>query len=348
MALRTTFSLLSTIHASAADIATSQGYVSITTAPTMKYSLIDKAGLAGVGPQHSIPELASNWTITPAAAVAGGVYSFQLSQYLPLYGYIAQEVASYTATAADTTTTITLALYNQLLLFKDLNLTLTNNGTSLTVAGVAVATTSVTPGAPVVTIAALSNITASQNFAGSSTAQTAVRAGSVTNAGPAVFTATSHGLTVGQVISLSGITDSSTGNATVLNGTWTVTAVTTNTFTINNLALPGSTVTLTAAVLTIQPTQALGTYAAIAQQVDPSTFQSLGFSTGTTYSQITFLYSARSISDVGGNIDTETNQHTLFYAEGVTNYSAFQTALLNLVQDLTSGGAANPVNFALV
>lgn len=53
---------------------------------------------------------------------------------------------------------------------------------------------------------------------------TAATAGSTT-----VYTAASHGFTVGQVVNVSGITWTGTGNG--MNGTYSVTAVTTNTFT---------------------------------------------------------------------------------------------------------------------
>jgi len=342
--LRTTYSLLSTFASNdtnAGDIVQSQGVVYITNVPAMKYSLITSAGLAGFGPQYSVLEYASNWTITPAAAVAGSVYSFGITQYSPLYGKTFYEVASYTAIAGDTTTTICVALTAILNAFKDLSLTVTNNGTTITVAGVAVASTSLTPGAPVVTLNALSNITATQNY---TNANTALQGGSVTNAAPAVFTAVAHGFVKGQVITIAGVTGS-----TGYNGTWTVTAATSNTFTINNLTALGSSATFTNATVVAQPTQASGTYAAIALQVDPITFTALGFSTGNTYTQIQFIYSARSISDVGGNIDTETNAHTLFYQEGAANYSTFNTRLLTLIQDFIAGGTtADPLNASLV
>lgn len=90
----------------------------------------------------------------------------------------------------------------------------------------------------------------------------------------------------------------------------------------------------TLAVVTGTPgVAAKGTYAAlVAQGVTDAV-------AGHTYNQITFTYKNESDGTVNGNISTSVNQHVLYVYASATNFSDFNTRMLEVVASFPAGGS---------
>lgn len=104
-----TYSLLQTIAAAAADIVSSSGNVAITGCPTFAYE-----GISSLVRVPSVAETLQISTINPVAAAAAAVYSGYIKQYDIINNTYFEATFRYTATAADSVTTIATAIKREL------------------------------------------------------------------------------------------------------------------------------------------------------------------------------------------------------------------------------------------
>jgi hypothetical protein len=342
---RTTYSVLSTIQASAADITQTAGVLGITGCPPMKYSLIRNAGN---GYMKKVTEYVGSITVTPTAANSS-TYTLVITQYNAVIGRTVTEQVSYTTAASgDTATTICNAWRAQLALFSDLK-----------VAGTGTATLIITATASVRS-AVFNVVSIAGNTSVASTAANYAAIVSSTNATPTVVTTAANTWVVGQLITISEHLVNTAANGTFLitatNGTTTVTLG--NQYTGADIAgngvggATGNVAHGSFAVLAAPSTtnvsagnQSRGAYSdLIAAGVSASLISS-----SKTYNTIVFDYGAKSSNTVGGATSEEENIHTLYVQDDATNFSAFATRINEIVLDYTaSATTADPKNAQLV
>lgn len=343
--LRTSYSVLSTIAASAADIVTAGGYFSITGVPRIKYSQVNNAGFGYV---LKATEYVGSITTTPTVSV-GVPNTLVITQFVGSLGKTVSEVVSYTPITGDTATIVCNAWRAQLALYSDLK-----------VAGTGTATFIVTATATTVANsyrAAIINVTSTSGT--NSVAVTAADTGAVsaaTNATPVVITVAAGTYVVGQVVTSAGQATNTAANGTFLitatNGTTTVTLG--NIYTGADIAGNGATGTGTlthgsfgvaASPSTTNVSagnQSRGAYwDLVAAGVDATLLTS-----GKTYNQTIFQYYTR---EGGALVETAISQHTLYVQDDATNFANFATRMGTLLADYAVGGTtADPINLALV
>lgn len=343
--LRTSYSVLSTIAASAGDITQSQGYLSITGCPTIKYDQINNAGF---GYTLKLAEFLGSITVTPTATV-GVPSTLVITQYRGDLGKVVMEVVSYTPVSGDTATIVATAWRAQLALYKDLNVTGSGTSTFIVAANASSATTGLF-GSAIINVTSTSGV----NTVAPTVAAIAVT-GATTATPIVVSTSTTTDVVAGQSVFLSGV-----GGMPEANGAFIVgTVVGSTSFGILNYYTGANTVgvgTYTSGGLHVQGTvgattsttnvssggQSRGAYwDLVAVGVDPSLL-----TIGKTYNQIIFQYK----TNEGGDILTPSiNQHTLYVQDDATNFAAFKTRIVEITNDYAASSTnADPANLSLI
>lgn len=349
--LRTSYAVLSTILASAADITQSAGVLSITNCVPMKYSQIVNAGFGYVLPATEYP---GSITVTPSAITAGVPNTLIIMQYVGgtvgstvQEGQMVQVVLSYTPVTGDTATIVCNAWRAQLLLSKSLQVAGTGTGTFILTANTSTATNPYQ--------AAIINV---QSTSGTNSVAltTTVSVTSSTDATPIVVTTAASTYAVGQIISITGHTTNVAANGTFLitatNGTTTVTLgdINTGADVAGSGAGAGAGGTLSFGVFAAGTSttnvssgnQSRGAYwDLVSVGVDPTLLTS-----GKIYNQIIFTYRTTE----GGDILTEAvNSQTLYVQSDATNFSAFKTRMIEITKDYSaSATTADPKNLSLI
>ncbi len=337
--LRTQNAVLATLLASAGDITTSQGFVSITGLSPMKYNLIRDAGQGYVEPT---PEVLGSITVTPTVTV-GLPSTLVIQQYVGGLGRTVTEVVSYTPIAGDAATTVCNAWRAQLALF-----------TTLKVAGSGTSTFIITASASTaasISISSLTGITGTFNNAvitvtsqsGSNSVALTTAAIAITGATTATPIVVSTGTTTGLVAGGVGATGTVAASTSfvILNQYTGANTVGVGAYTSGGSWVLGTQIPVTSTTSQTQGGQSRGYYwDLVAAGVDSTLLSQSG-----TYNQVIFTYGTNSDTDVQ---TSDINAQTLYVLSTATNYAAFATRIGNLVNDLTAGGAADPLNAALV
>ncbi len=342
--LRTSYSVLSTIAASAGDITVSQGYISITGCPRMKYSQIYNAGQGYV---IKSAEAAGVITVTPTAT-AGVTYTLVITQFRGDLGRTVTEVLSYIAVTGDTATIICNVWRAQLALFEDLYVTGSGTATFIVTAGSSSATT----GKFGSCIIGITSTSGTNSVA--ATSAVAMTITGISTATPMVVTATTD-VVAGQTVTITGVVGMPEANGTFLVGTVTSTTAFqilnyytgANTVGVGTWSSGGKAVHGAVSYSASTTSQGVGNQSRgyywdlVAAGVNPALI-----TIGKTYNQIIFDYGTRE----GGAIKTESEcQHTLYVQDDATNFANFATRIVELTHDFTaSGTTADPLNAALV
>ncbi len=342
--LRTSYSVLSTIAASAGDIVQSQGYLSITGCPTMKYSQIANAGF---GYTKAVAEGLGVITVTPTATV-GVASTLVITQYRGDLGKTVTEVVSYTPVSGDTATTIVTAWKAQAALYKDLYITFTGSATFIATARASSATTGYF-GSAIIGITSTSGVNSV-----AATSAVAMTITGISTATPMVVTATTD-VVAGQVVTITGVVGMPEANGTFIVGTVTSTTAFqilnyytgANTVGAGTWSSGGNAVHGTVSYSASTTSQGVGNQSRgyywdlVSVGVD-STLITIG----KTYNQIIFQYFTRE----GGDIVTDAiNQHTLYVQDDATNFANFATRMKEVTNDfVASATTADPLNAALI
>jgi hypothetical protein len=352
--LRTSYSVLSTIAASAGDITTSQGFVSITGQVPMKYNLIRDAGVGYVLPT---PEVLGSITVTPTVTV-GLPSTLIIQQYVGGLGRTVLEVVTYTPITGDTASTVVAAWIAQGNLFKDLQIAFTGTTTLILTANASTAAS--------MTIDSLSGISGTFNNAVITvTSQSGVNSVALTTAAIAitgvttatpmvVSTGTTTGLVAGGLVAISGITTMTEANGVfrigtvvgstsfvILNQYTGANTVGVNTYGSGGTWVLGSQIPVTSTTSQTQGGQSRGYYwDLLAAGVSSSLLSTTG-----TYNYVIFTYGTNSDTDVQ---TSDINTQTLYVLSSATNFANFNTRMTALLSDLTSTSVADPLNASLV
>ncbi len=342
--LRTSYSVLSTIAASAADIVQSQGYLSITGCPSMKYSQIYNAGF---GYTVKLAEVLGSITVTPTVAV-GTPSTLVITQYVGSLGKVVTEVLSYTPVTGDTATTVCNAWRAQLALYNDLKVT--GSGTATFIIAANATTVANSNRSAIIGVAS----TSGSNSVAQTQAAFAITGVTVATE-TLLLTGTTTGAVAGGIISVSGVAGATNVNGTFIIGT--VVASTSiglkNYYTGANIAqgaawssggfwVLGSVPYTASTTMQTQGGQSRGQYwDLVAVGVDATLLTA-----GKTYNQAIFQYGSRE----GGAITTSSiNQHILYVQDDSTNFAAFATRIGEVMNDfVASATTADPLNAAIV
>lgn len=312
--LRNTYSVLSTIAASAGDISLSGHKLSITGCPTFDYRKMESWA---DGLNSSLLETAQVTTVTFTAANSTN-YSLFISQWNPALNKLVEANLTYTSlSTGDTATTISNAF--RTLIAGQSNLGITASGTAtLILTGNA--------GTPLFTVTSISPTTTTQ-----SSVVAGVAIASSTVASPSVVTSVAHGLLTGNVITIT-----SANNARLASGTYRVVKIDADTYSMYSVngqtPLAGVTGTTTATVV-IVPQYARGTYTQLVQ----AGVAASAISSTSTYSQLPITYVAN-VGSLMGNTTFEQDKHTLYVLEGATNFAALNTRLIELYNAYVASG----------
>ncbi len=344
MSLRTSYSVLSTIAASAGDITTSQGYISITGAPTMKFSLIRDAGFGYTKP---VAEGLGVITITPTVT-AGVANTLVVTQYRGDLGRTVSEVLTYTPISGDTATIVCNAWRKQLALYPDLYIAGTGTATLILTASASSATTGYF-GSAIIGVSSTSGVNSV-----AATSAVAMTITGITTATPMVVTATTD-VVAGQVVTISGVVGMPEANGTFIVGTVTSTTafqilnfytgsntVGVGTWSSGGFAVHGTEPYSTSTTQQSAGNQSRGYYwDLVAVGVDPTLL-----TIGKTYNQIAFTYEERGNTGITDSIEVT---HTLYVQSDATNFANFSTRIIELTHDfVASSTTADPLNASLV
>ncbi len=318
--LRNTWSILSTIQASAADLSVANHQLSITGCPTVDTRTMQNWG---DGLNSSLTEVAQITTVTVTAANST-IYNLYVSQWVPslgkmVYGYLTYE----SAVSGDTATTICNALRTSL--SAQTQLKITGSGTStLILTG--------QTGEPLFTITNISPVTTTQSSAQAGVAiasSTTVTTGYV---GP-VFTANAHGQVSGDVVTLSAV-------ANTTAGTYRVVKIDANTYYLRSVDGQSPLYASGSATATVAKVAqySRGTYTdLIAAGVSTAT-------AGSTYAQLPNTYNAQ-VGSLLGNVSVEQDKHTLYILESATNYEDLRVRIVEAGKAYASGATVSDPEF---
>lgn len=317
--LRNTWSILSTIQASAADLSVANHQLSITGCPTVDTRTMQNWG---DGLDSSLTEVVQITTVTPTAANSTA-FELSVRQYLPAINqWITVPLKYTTAVSGDTATTICNAWRSQLVLS---NLEITGTGTStLILTGNA--------GYPLFTV---TNITPTSTTQSSAQAGVAIASSTTVSTGylGAVFTATAHGQVSGDVVTLSAVSN-------VTAGTYRVVKIDANTYYLRSVdgQVPVYTTGSATATVAKVAQYARGTYAQLtAVGVDTAT-------AGSTYAQLPMTYNSQ-VGSLLGNVSVEQNKHTLYILESATNYEDLRVRIVEAGKAYASGATVSDPEF---
>lgn len=313
--LRNTYSVLSTIAASAGDVSLLGHKLTITGCPTFDYRKMESWG---DGLNSSLLETLQVTTVTFTAANSTN-YSLIISQWNPTLNKQITIPLYYTSlSSGDTATTIS----NQFrtLIAGQANLGVTASGTSTLIL------TGVT-GTPLFTV-----INVAPSTTTISSTVTGVAIASCTAASPSVITTGSaHGLLVGNVITIASADDTK-----LLSGTYRVATVPSSTtytlYSVNGQTPLAASATTTATV-TLVAQYARGNYNQLIQAGVSSSL----ISSASTYSQLPITY-VLPVNNLMGNVRSEQDKHILYVLEGATNFAALNTRLFELYNAYVAGG----------
>lgn len=318
--LRNTWSILSTIQASAADLSVANHKLSITGCPTVDARTMQSWG---DGLDSSLTEVAQITTVTPTAANST-TYTLYVRQWLPSLTKWADTYLTYTtATSGDTATTICNAWRAQLA--AQTNVQITGSGT----------TTFVMTGDTGYPLFTVQNIGPASTTMSSAQAGVAITSSTTVTTGyvGAVFTATSHGQVSGDVVTLSGVLNTTAG-------TYRVVKIDANTYYLRSVDGQSPLYASGSATATVAKVAqySRGTYAdLVAVGVDTAT-------AGSTYAQLPITY----LSVVGsllGNVQSEQDKHTLYILESATNYEALRVRIIEAGLAYADGGTVSDPEF---
>ncbi len=342
--LRTSTSVLSTIQASAADIVQSQGYLSITGVPRMKYSQIANAGF---GYTVKLAEVLGSITVTPTVSV-GIPSTLVITQYVGALGRNVTEVVSYTPVTGDTATIVCNAWRAQLALYNDLRIT--SSGTATFIVAATATTNANSNRAAIISVTS----TSGTNTVAQTQAAQAITGVTVATE-TLLLTAATTGAVAGGIIAVSGV-----AGATNVNGVFIIGTVVASTsiglkdfYTGVDIAnggawssggfwVLGSVPYVASTTSQTQGGQSRGQYwDLVAVGVDASLLTS-----GKTYNQAIFQYFTR---EGGAIVETAISQHTLYVQSDATNFAAFATRIGEIMNDYTASAVtADPKNAAVV
>lgn len=318
--LRNTYSVLSTIQATAADISVVEHVLSITGCPSMDYRRIENVGNKFVESLDENPQIR---TVTFTAA-ASTLYQIAIQQFVKSAGKTFTEILSYTTAAAgDTANTICNAMRSQLASLSTIQITGSGTATLILTAK---------DGSPLFTITNISPATTTQ-----ATSMWTATVTAATNATPVVATvgAVDASIVVGSTVTVTGGTTN-----TGVNGTFRVSAVT------------GTTITLEGSVGNGTYDASSATIVGVAQVArgQGADLIAAGVTTavsGSRYSQVPFTYVNR-VGALMGNTESEVDTHTLYVLETATNYAAFSTRIGEVINAfVASGTTSDPKLIAL-
>lgn len=318
--LRNTWSILSTIQASAADLSVANHKLSITGCPTVDTRTMQSWD---DGLNSSLTEVAQITTVTPTAANST-TYTLYISQWVPslgkmVYGYLTHTTAS----SGDTATTICDAWRDQL--EAQTQIKITGSGTStLVLTG--------QTGSPLFTVTNIEPSTTTQSSAQAGVAITSSTTVSTGYLG-AVFTATAHGQVSGDVVTLS-------ATASVTAGTYRVVKIDADTYYLRSVdgQVPVYTTGSATATVAKVAQYARGTYAAlIAAGVDDAT-------AGSTYAQLPITYNAQ-VGSLLGNVSVEQDKHTLYILESASNFEALRVRIVEAGKAYAASGTVSDPEF---
>lgn len=301
--LRTTTSVLSTIQAAFADIVTLGHKLSITGCPTMDYRTIQ-----AMLPQASLVEQLQVTIVTPIASNST-TYRLVISQFVPALGHFVTFPLVYTTNSiGDTATTICNAFRAELL--SQTAIQITGSGTTTLIL------TAIT-GSPLFTVTNIEPVSTTVDI---TTGMAGVAIASNTTASPSVITSVAHGLSTGNVITIVSV-----DNTKLASGTYRVTSTGANTYTLASLdgTVPlAGTATTTATVQKVAQFSAGQGAALIASGITAA-------STGHTYTQWAFVHVDLD-GTLMGNTESSQSKHTLYVDEGVANFAAFESRMVEV------------------
>lgn len=317
--LRNTWSILSTIQATAADLSVANHQLSITGCPTVDTRTMQSWG---DGLNSSLTEVPQITTVTFTAANST-TYQLSVTQFLPALGTRITVPLSYTtAVSGDTATTICNAFRAQLALS---NLEITGSGTTTFVM-------TGNAGNPLFTVTNITPVSTTQT-----SAQAGVSIASSTTVSTgylgAVFTATAHGQVSGDVITLSGV-------ANVAAGTYRVVRIDADTYYLRSVNGQVPVYTSGSATATVAKVAqySRGTYTdLIAAGVSTAT-------AGSTYAQLPITYLAL-VGSLMGNAESEQDKHTLYILESASNYEALRVRIVEAGRAFAASGTVSDPEF---